>query len=197
MSEIDDLFTDSDKKELSAAEIAVLFDAATMHFESAAFSKVDEDVARIVAAKDGLNPVSLFDMGALREVIIALNVMEPLNELDALEQQDELVRGLLEAWTKEPLIVFATSLSVSGEKALPELIIAPGKLMTIHVRESLYNWDQILNVQDDGQPEFRTGYKEPFVVMHRIERMQDSTYAVSEETIYEIPIARIVALYKQ
>ncbi len=197
MSEIDDLFTDADKRELAVAEISVLFDAAAMHFQSAAFSRVDEDVARIIATKVGLDPVSLFDMDALREAIIALNVIQPLNELDSLEQQDELVRGLLRTWTKDPLIVFATSVSVSGEKALPELIIAPGKLMTIHIRESLYNWDQILNVQDEGQPEFRTGYKEPYIVMHKAQRVEETRFVVDEETILEIPISRIVAAYRQ
>lgn len=197
MSSLEEIFTEADKRELASAEVLALFDRAYFNFSGKEFGRVEDDMSRIAGECSAKERLELFDMPALREAITELNVMEALNELDALVKETELVEGILRSWTREPLLVFATSMTLTGEKLTSELVVIPGKLMTVYVRDSLFNWDQKLNVQDDGQPEFRIGYKEPHAVMHRAEKQDSGLYKVNEETIFDIPISRIVGVYKQ
>lgn len=156
-----------------------------------------DDARTIAEAHDLGQAVLLPTAQEIKEAIIDLNTLVPLNKLDETEEQQRIIEKLLPDFPRSPVAVFAFTVELEGETMTPELVTFPGKFITASIGRGIVNWHQKLNIDDEGQPEINTGYSEPYLVFCRAEVIADELYLADEEDLFEVPLSRIVAIHQQ
>jgi hypothetical protein len=93
----------------------------------------------------------------------------------------------------EPVALLARTMDIYGDTEKVKLVEFFGRYVDFGFKESYANWHQIINEDDDGQPEVALGFDEPYLFLELNEEspFKKSSLDYQIDNIVEIPLSRI------